>query len=270
MYLFLVRHGQSVWNAEERHQGWQNVPLSPLGELQAERIGQRLKDQAFDYCFSSPIYRCYQTAAAIVRAKGLNPETTLQTLEGLKEARLSARLEGVLSKDMTKSWTKEQKERFRDDYTFKFDDGESVQEVMARTVTIFNKIAMLSEEAPPEPPAEAAETEAEEVGAASRDVNRSPTPETADQSPDKPKIVQKTALIVAHKINLQLMILHALDATDTVARRQTNIDRLELGNCSLSIIEVNLKGKEPFYRLLSTNDVNHLVGLKAPPPPDES
>jgi broad specificity phosphatase PhoE len=171
---------------------------------------------------------------------------------------------------MTKSWTKEQKERFRDDYTFKFDDGESVQEVMARTIAIFNKIALLSEEAPPEPIGESGEAEAEEVGAASRDVNRSATPETANRSPDKPKIIQKTALIVAHKINLQLMILHALDATDTVVRRQTNIDRLELGNCSLSIIEVNLKGKEPFYRLLSTNDVNHLVGLKAPPTPAES
>ncbi|MDB5078659.1 MAG: hypothetical protein JWP00_583 [Chloroflexi bacterium] len=268
MYLFLVRHGQSVWNAEERHQGWQDVPLSPLGELQAERIGQRLKDQPFDYSFSSPIYRCYQTAAAIVRAKGLEPETTLQKLEGLKEARLSARLEGVFSKELTKTWTKEQKERFRDDYTFKFDDGESVQEVMARTIQVFTEIAMLSEEAPPEPPQES--DDAAEVGAASRDVVRAGSPETdtQQQATERPKIIPKTALIVTHCINVQLMVLHALNATDTVVKRQTNIDRLQIGNCSLSVIEVNLKGKEPFFRLLSSNDVTHLAGLKAPAAPE--
>lgn len=263
MYLFLVRHGQSVWNAEERHQGWADVPLSPLGELQAERIGQRLKDQHFDYCFTSPIYRCFQTASAIVQAKGLEPEMALQRLENLKEARISARMEGMLSKEMFKSWTKEQKERFRDDYTFKFDDGESVQEVMARTLSAFTEIAMLSEEWP----ASADDSEeAEENAAAGRDVVRanSPETETQQQATEKPKIVPKTALVVTHKINAQLMILHALNATDTVAKRQTNIDRLEVGNCALSVIEVNLKGKEPFFRLLSTNDVNHLAGLKAP------
>lgn len=265
MYLFLVRHGQSVWNAQERHQGWQDVPLSPLGELQAERIGLRLKDQHFDYSFSSPIYRCYQTASAIVQAKGLDPETTLQKLEGLKEARISASMEGILSKDMVKSWTKEQKERFRDDYTFKFDDGESVQEVMARTIATFTEIAMLSEELPPEPPTET--DEVQEVGAASRDVVRANSPETdtQQQATEKPKIVPKTALIVSHCINVQLLVLHALNATETVVKRQTNIDRLQIGNCSLSVIEVNLKGKEPFMRLLSSNDVNHLSGLKAPP-----
>jgi broad specificity phosphatase PhoE len=268
MYLFLVRHGQSLWNAEERHQGWNDVALSALGELQAERIGQRLKDQPFDYCFTSPIYRCYQTASAIVRAQGHAPATTLRVLEGLKEARISARMEGMLSKDMIKGWTKEEKERFRDDYTFKFEDGESVQEVMARTLAVFTEIAMLSEEWP-QPPAGDIDV-AEEVGASSRDVVRANSPETDTQAQtqakpaEKPKIVPKTALVVTHKINAQLMVLHALNATDAIVKRQTNIDRLEIGNCALSVIEVNLKGKEPFFRLLSTNDANHLAGLKAP------
>lgn len=264
MYLFLVRHGQSIWNAEERHQGWNDVPLSPFGELQAERIGQRLKDQSFDYCFTSPIYRCYQTAAAIVQAQGRDPETTLRVLEGLKEARISARMEGMLTKEMLKGWTKEEKERFRDDYTFKFEDGESVQEVMARTIATFTEIAMLSEEPPQQSPEEI--DEAEEIGAASRDVIRATSPETGPQTPEaeKPKIVPKTALVVSHKINIQLMLLHALNATDAIVRRQTNIDRLEIGNCALSVIEVNLKGKEPFFRVLSSNDANHLAGLKPP------
>ncbi|HEX2914202.1 MAG TPA: histidine phosphatase family protein [Chloroflexia bacterium] len=261
MYIYLVRHGQSVWNAEERHQGWQNVPLSSLGERQAERVAQRLKEQSFDYYFTSPIYRCYQTAEAIVRAKNLEPQANLQVLEGLREARLSARMEGMLSKEMVKSWSEEEKRRFRDDYTFKFEDGESVQEVVERSRVTFREIAMLSEEAPLEP-------EEGENSAASRDVatqNPEATPgETAqDPKPDKPKIQPKTALVVAHRINIQLFVLQALGATGVVAERQTNIDRLEISNCALSVIEVNLKGKEPLFRLLTSNDVTHLTGLKA-------
>ncbi len=271
MYIYLVRHGQSVWNAEERHQGWQDVPLSPLGEQQAARIGQRLKDQSFDYYFSSPIYRCYQTASAIVEAQGKEPGSTLERLEGLREGRLGARFEGMFMKDMIKEWSKEEKRRFRDDYTFKFDDGESVQEIMARSLEIFRQIALLSEDAPPPNPEE--DEEDEDSNAASRDVNRPATPEVAkanDEDAARPRIIQKTALVVAHKINVQMFILQALDATEAVARRQVNIDRLEISNCALSIIEVNLKGKHPHYRLLSTNDVNHLSGLKPPPKPEEA
>ncbi len=255
MLLYLVRHGQSVWNAEERHQGWQDVPLSPLGEQQAECIGQRLKEVNFDYHFSSPIFRCYQTASIIVQAKGLEPQTSLQVLEGLREARLSARMEGMLTKEMIKTWSEEEKRRFRDDYTFKFEDGEAVKTVMERTQTVFEEIASLSEDPPPDPVAQ------ENASAQNRD--------RSGVALEQPKIVQKTALIVAHQINVQFFILQALGATETVVRRQTNIDRLAVANCSLSIIEVNLKGKEPFYRLHTSSDSSHLAGLKPPPKPAE-
>lgn len=263
MYLYIVRHGQSVWNAEEKHQGWQDVPLSPLGEQQAERTGQRLKDIKFDYYFTSPIYRCYQTASAIVRAQGLDPESTLQKREGLKEGRLSASMEGMLVKDMVKSWTKEQRDAFRDDYTFKFDDGESVQGIIERTLVAFNEIAMLSEDAPPEA------EEADNAGA--RDV--APGAVAPDSKPEeaaKPKIVPKNALVVVHRINAQIFLLHGLDALDSIARRQTNIDRLDVSNCGVCVMQVNIKGKNPLFQVLTVNDTNHLAGLKAPPKPAET
>lgn len=248
MLIYLVRHGQSVWNAEHRHQGWQDVPLSPLGELQAAAIGQRLKDVQFDYYFTSPIQRCYQTAAAIVSAQGLDPATTLQKMDEIKEGRLSARQEGMLTKEMVKGWSEEQKQAFKADYSFKFDDGESVQEIMERTLRGFRLIADLSEEASPDP-------EDEPPG----DVQM-----TRDVKIEKPKIKPKTALVVAHRINVQFFVLHTLDATDSVARYQTNIDRLDIGNCTLNVVEVNLKGKEPLYRTVVINDFNHLLGLKDP------
>jgi broad specificity phosphatase PhoE len=234
MLLYLVRHGQSVWNAEKRHQGWQNVPLSPLGEKQAESIGQRLKNLKFDYHFTSPIKRCYDTASAIVRAQDLDPAQVLTIDEDIKEARLSARLEGLAEKELRKDWTEEEKRRFSEDYTFRFEDGESVQGVIERTLRFFQRVAELSEEPPPE----------------------------SKEGEEPPKFVQKTALIVAHNIHVQILALHALDALDAVVRRQDNIDRLYIGNCALTVIETNLKGKRPHYRALTIGDSSHTAGIK--------
>ena len=42
--LILTRHGQSVWNAENRFTGWVDIDLSDKGVLEAEKSGQIIKD----------------------------------------------------------------------------------------------------------------------------------------------------------------------------------------------------------------------------------
>ena len=42
--LILIRHGQSVWNAENRFTGWVDVDLSEQGILEARKSGQLIKD----------------------------------------------------------------------------------------------------------------------------------------------------------------------------------------------------------------------------------
>ena len=41
--LILTRHGQSVWNAENRFTGWVDVDLSKVGILEAKKSGQLIK-----------------------------------------------------------------------------------------------------------------------------------------------------------------------------------------------------------------------------------
>ena len=66
--LYILRHGQTVWNAEGRMQGWGDSPLTPEGEMQAARQYEILRSRdlsAFDgYC--SPSGRAIQTAAIAV------------------------------------------------------------------------------------------------------------------------------------------------------------------------------------------------------------
>ena len=42
--LILIRHGQSVWNAENRFTGWVDVDLSKTGIAEAKKSGQLIKE----------------------------------------------------------------------------------------------------------------------------------------------------------------------------------------------------------------------------------
>jgi probable phosphoglycerate mutase len=66
--LYILRHGETVWNAENRLQGALNSPLTPRGEMQAARQFEILRgrDLAGFAFFSSPQGRAMQTAGIAV------------------------------------------------------------------------------------------------------------------------------------------------------------------------------------------------------------
>lgn len=68
--LLLVRHGESIWNKEERIQGQRDVPLSERGREQAIALGKRLKGIEVYACYASPLRRAMETAELILKASG--------------------------------------------------------------------------------------------------------------------------------------------------------------------------------------------------------
>jgi broad specificity phosphatase PhoE len=62
---YLVRHGETVWNAERRMQGQFESELNALGRAQAMRSGETLAKLGVDHVFASPLLRVRQTLAAI-------------------------------------------------------------------------------------------------------------------------------------------------------------------------------------------------------------
>ncbi|HKZ50462.1 MAG TPA: histidine phosphatase family protein [Dehalococcoidia bacterium] len=80
--LILVRHGESAWNKERRYQGQQDVPLSPLGWLQAERLRERLAGERIDAVYASDLVRAVETAETIVQGRCL----TIEKCPELREA----------------------------------------------------------------------------------------------------------------------------------------------------------------------------------------
>lgn len=59
MKLYIVRHGQTDWNAKGIMQGNTDTTLNQIGRKQAERIREELKDIPIDICISSPLGRAY-------------------------------------------------------------------------------------------------------------------------------------------------------------------------------------------------------------------
>ena len=101
--MLLVRHGQSVWNAEGRWQGTLDPPLSDLGERQAAAAARRL-DPAPDGLWASPLQRARRTAELIGHSVGIGDVTVLPGLEerhagdfqGLTRTEIDARWPGWL------------------------------------------------------------------------------------------------------------------------------------------------------------------------------
>ena len=64
--LVLLRHGESIWNLENKFTGWIDVDLAKEGIEEAINCGLRIKNQNIDYCFTSDLLRSKKTAEFIL------------------------------------------------------------------------------------------------------------------------------------------------------------------------------------------------------------
>ncbi len=58
---YLARHGNTAWTVTGQHTGLTDLPLTPNGELNARRLGERLKGMTFARVFTSPLQRASRT-----------------------------------------------------------------------------------------------------------------------------------------------------------------------------------------------------------------
>jgi probable phosphoglycerate mutase len=58
---YLARHGETAWTISRQHTGATDLPLTPQGEAEAIRLGERLEGSAFAAVFTSPLQRAMRT-----------------------------------------------------------------------------------------------------------------------------------------------------------------------------------------------------------------
>ena len=71
--MVLLRHGESIWNKENRFTGWSDVDLTEKGVLEAKNAGQLLKQNGFtfDVAFASVLKRAVRTLRIVLDEMGL-------------------------------------------------------------------------------------------------------------------------------------------------------------------------------------------------------
>lgn len=99
--LVLVRHGQSIWNLENRFTGWTDVGLSDNGIEEAKEAGRILKENgfSFDVAFTSVLKRAEDTLSYILE------EMNIRDLMVIRNWKLNERHYGALqglNKDETR------------------------------------------------------------------------------------------------------------------------------------------------------------------------
>ncbi len=79
--FYLVRHGESVWNAAGRLCGRTDVELNDAGRRQAERLGERLRALPPSAIYASPLKRTVETASIMALGTGLTSAIDARLVE---------------------------------------------------------------------------------------------------------------------------------------------------------------------------------------------
>jgi len=133
--IILIRHGETVWNSQQRMQGHSNSDLSSVGQAQIQALGQWMKNVPFDHIYSSDSLRAKQTAEAITQFSGHELKIDLR----LREKNLGV-FEGLTSEEARERHP----EVFRLFKTagskYVIDEGESTQQLQDRALEIVDEI----------------------------------------------------------------------------------------------------------------------------------
>ncbi|MDO8567998.1 MAG: histidine phosphatase family protein [Dehalococcoidales bacterium] len=133
--LLLARHGATEWSADHRFQGVSDVSLSPLGRRQAELLGQRLRGESINACYSSNLKRAIDTArAAIAGRKQLDvePRPELRELHfGVFEGLTPTEIDGSYAREF-EEWS--QRRTWRGMTQLSPPGGESLAQLQTRLV----------------------------------------------------------------------------------------------------------------------------------------
>ncbi|MCX7999683.1 MAG: histidine phosphatase family protein [Leptospiraceae bacterium] len=140
-HLYLVRHGETIYNSEGRVQGGGlDSPLTPNGKEQTQKLYSYLKSFDFqvDAIFSSPLGRAYETAQILNQTWNL-PITKEDLLKEIDCGEFEGKL--ISNIDVEKL------RRLRVDPNEKYPGGESVEDVRKRAELFLTKLKTMNLEA---------------------------------------------------------------------------------------------------------------------------
>jgi 2,3-bisphosphoglycerate-dependent phosphoglycerate mutase len=134
--LVLIRHGESVWNLENKFTGWIDVPLSNNGIAQAHECAKKLKDFKFDIAYTSVLKRAIDTLEIILKDNNWNIKVIKD--KALNE-RMYGELQGKNKDEIKKIYGEKQFLLWRRSYDVAPPGGESLKDTANRVLPFYQK-----------------------------------------------------------------------------------------------------------------------------------
>lgn len=136
--FIVVRHGETHWNVERRHQGYLDSPLTQLGLAQARALGERLRTERVDALVSSDLPRACQTAEQLLAQQPSS--LPVRYLPSLRERNMG--IFGGLTSEQAAEQFPDVYEGFRSgDPEFRLPQGESLRDLYERIGAAMDTLA---------------------------------------------------------------------------------------------------------------------------------
>ena len=137
-HLYIVRHGETVWNTLDKMQGVKDSPLTVKGKSHAEKMGKKLKvlDADFSVLYSSDLGRALETANLINDSLNLDVKTD----ERLRERNMGI-FEGHSWDYVRENYKKDFKLLVSDDDSYRIPEGESRGDYRDKVISFMKYIA---------------------------------------------------------------------------------------------------------------------------------
>lgn len=133
--LVIFRHGQSIWNLENKFTGWVDVELTPKGIEEAINAGSKLKGFRFDYAFDSDLKRAQDTLTLALKSAGHPPIVPVHN-KALNE-RMYGDLQGLNKDETVVKYGADQVKIWRRSYDVPPPNGESLKDTAKRVIPYF-------------------------------------------------------------------------------------------------------------------------------------
>ena len=139
MKLVLIRHGQSIYNLENKFTGWKDVDLTDKGRNEAIKAGDLLKKNQFlfDYAYTSDLRRAQETLSIILDRLDSN---LIPVYDKALNERDYGDLIGRNKADAAKEFGEDQVQIWRRSYDLPPPGGESLKMTCDRVLPYFEKI----------------------------------------------------------------------------------------------------------------------------------
>ena len=134
--LLLIRHGQSLWNAENRFTGWRDIGLTERGREEAREAAALLTHHqiSFARAFTSALSRAQETCSIVLDAMG--EAVPVESDPALNE-RDYGDLTGMNKSDIAERYGEAQLHRWRRSFAEKPPHGESLEETARRVIPYY-------------------------------------------------------------------------------------------------------------------------------------